>query len=362
MVGRATLYSHPGGDTVQIVKTAKYLNLIEGVKIDVKSVSEKINYENYDLIHLFNICRPFDILPIVSRSKKPFVVSTVFVDFSETEKNHFKKARRLLFKLLGYDNTEYLKALARIIKGQDRFSNLIFFYQGQKKAIQKIIRKATFLLPNSESEYSRLLRAYNTQQCYEVVPNAIDLEIFNQEVKNQSFYDQFKDAIITVGQITPVKNQLNLIKALNMIKVKAFIIGSPASNSLGYYNLCRQTANDNISFIPHVEQENLVSIYKKAKVHALASWFETTGLVSLEAAYSGCNIVVSNRGDQREYFENNAYYCEPSDIQSIYNALKLAYTEAYTVDLKRRIIKDFNWGRAAEITQNVYQKILKDDS
>jgi glycosyltransferase involved in cell wall biosynthesis len=60
-------------------------------------------------------------------------------------------------------------------------------------------------------------------------------------------------------------------------------------------------------------------------VHVLASWFETTGLVSLEAAMMDCNVVVTKKGDTVEYFSDMAYYCEPDDINSIRNAIEKAY-------------------------------------
>ena len=50
MISRATLFTHPGGDTIQIVKTAEYLNKIKNVRVDIKTVSDKIDYINYDLI------------------------------------------------------------------------------------------------------------------------------------------------------------------------------------------------------------------------------------------------------------------------------------------------------------------------
>lgn len=51
--------------------------------------------------------------------------------------------------------------------------------------------------------------------------------------------------------------------------------------------------NPNIQYIESVENSKLYQLYKVCKVSVLPSWFETPGLVSLEAAAMGCNIVVS---------------------------------------------------------------------
>ncbi len=79
MIGRATLFSHPGGDTMQITKTAEYLNKKDKVRVEIKTVARKIDYSTYDLIHLFNICRPSDLLGTITKTKLPYVISTIFV-------------------------------------------------------------------------------------------------------------------------------------------------------------------------------------------------------------------------------------------------------------------------------------------
>ena len=74
MVSRETLFSSPGGDTTQIINTAKYLRLL-GCNVDIE-IKALTNYSQYDLIHFFNIARPDDILVHVTRSKLPFFPGT----------------------------------------------------------------------------------------------------------------------------------------------------------------------------------------------------------------------------------------------------------------------------------------------
>src|SRR6186997_1543336 len=83
-LSRATLYSVYGGDTVQIESTAKYLRRL-GVDVDIRLCNEQIRYADYDLIHCFNITRPADLLGHIRKSHKPFLISTIFVDYSDFE-------------------------------------------------------------------------------------------------------------------------------------------------------------------------------------------------------------------------------------------------------------------------------------
>ena len=136
------------------------------------------------------------------------------------------------------------------------------------------------------------------------------------------------------------------------------IIGKAAPNHQKYYNACVQVANDQISFIDHIEQEELLEHYQKAKIHAMVSWFETTGLSSLEAAACGCNIVVSDKGDQRDYFKNDAFYADPGNVNSIKKELLAADKAKKSELLIHKISEKFTWQKTAEQTFKAYKRVL----
>ena len=119
----------------------------------------------------------------------------------------------------------------------------------------------------------------------------------------------------------------------------------------------------NIHFLTeHIDHKKLVTIYKAAKVHVLASWFETTGLVSLEAAMMDCNIVVTRKGDTEEYFADMAYYCEPDNIDSIKHEIIKAYHDPVNPRLKSFIKNNYTWDNAAKQTLEAYYTVLYDEN
>jgi glycosyltransferase involved in cell wall biosynthesis len=356
MISRSTLFTAPGGDTIQIKKTAEYLRKL-GIHIDIKLSDETIDYTQYDLMHFFNIIRPNDILQHIQNTKLPFVVSSIFVDYSEYEKIGRKGMIKYINKLVNSDQLEYLKVIARMIKNNEKLKSYAYLRMGQKKSMQYIIDKSSMLLPNSQSEYDRLEKHFQISKTYHIVPNAIDINIFKNAKENNKKY---KDSIICVGRIEGLKNQLNLIKAVNQTHYKLFIIGKASPNQLSYYRECLQEANknDNVEFIDHVDQEMLANIMQSAKVHVLASWFETTGLVSLEAAFLGCNIVITNKGDQTEYFEDMVTYCDPDDIDSIVSAIQTAYNTPQETRLREKILKQYLWENTAKETLWLYKQVL----
>jgi len=165
-ITRSTLYSVPGGDTVQIVANVLLSN-------------ERIDYERYNLLHFFNITRPADILYHSKKAGKPFVVSTILCNYSEYDKHH-RKGIGALFSYLPPDSIEYLKTIARWLLGKDHLSSINYTWKGQRKSIIEILHRATMILPNSESEYRRVGQNYLSKVNNMVVPNGINPSLFHR--------------------------------------------------------------------------------------------------------------------------------------------------------------------------------------
>jgi glycosyltransferase involved in cell wall biosynthesis len=215
------------------------------------------------------------------------------------------------------------------------------------------------VLPNSFSEYKRLVKKYKTEPPCHVIPNAIDPYLFNNSL---SFTNRDAELVICVGRIEGIKNQLNLIKALNNTRFKLVIIGSASTNQARYYEACKAEAGANVSFIGGLAQKELLAYYQRAKVHVLPSWFETTGLSSLEAAAMGCNIVVTRKGDTVEYFEDYAFYCEPDSPESIFAAVEKASVQEVDPALSEKIFTQYTWIQTAEKTKAAYHEIMQRNS
>ena len=214
-IARSTLYSIPGGDTVQVVQTARQLAELQ-IDAEIVLSNQEIIYKNYDLLHFFNITRPADILYHSKKSKKPFVVSTILCNYSEYDKYH-RKGLGVLFSWLPGDSIEYVKTIARWLLGKDHLSTISYTWKGQRKSIIEILRTAAIVLPNSESESRRVQQTYsgnNNKGNYMVVPNGINPGLFNCNPVTK------KDdlLVLCVARIEGIKNQVNLIKALNNTK------------------------------------------------------------------------------------------------------------------------------------------------
>ncbi|MEO7522572.1 MAG: glycosyltransferase family 4 protein [Ferruginibacter sp.] len=352
MIVRSTLYTVKGGDTIQVVQTASHLAALN-THVEVKLTNETIDYKKYDLLHFFNITRPADMLYHIKRSGKPYVVSTIMIDYSEYDKKYRKGFPGILFRFFSHDGIEYIKTISRWLLGKDKLRSSAYLWKGQRRSITEILNGAKLLLPNSHSEYNRLSKLYSFSTDYKVVTNGIDSKLFNFD----ETIPKDPKLVLCVARIEGIKNQLNLIKALNNTRFHLIIIGASSPNQRNYYDACRRMAAPNISFIDHLSQTQLVSYYQKANVHVLPSWFETTGLSSLEAAAMGCNIVITDKGDTKEYFEDNAVYCDPASAENIFAAVEKASLLTVNRSFQQKILAFYSWEQAAIQTMEAYERI-----
>lgn len=352
-ITRSTLYTAKGGDTIQVIKTATQLARWD-ILVDIKLTNEPIDYSKYDLLHFFNLTRPADICYHIRQSSIPFVVSPILINYSQYDSVYRSFPARLLFRWTSIDLNEYIKTIARWLSGKDHIKYKPYIFKGQRGCIFRILNRTAMLLPNSIMEGQQVARQYGQSFRREIIPNGIDPALFTIDPFNH------KDPyfILCVGRIEGIKNQYNLIKALNNTPFRLVIVGAPAPNQHGYYKKCRKLAASNITFVDHIPQEELIHYFKKAKVHILPSWFETCGLSSLEAASMGCNIVITDKGYTREYFEDYAFYCDPASPTSIRKAIEKAALAPFPEALRKKILMNYTWQKAAEKTLTAYKKVL----
>jgi len=188
-----------------------------------------------------------------------------------------------------------------------------------------------------------------------VIPNAIDPDLFALTGPDTG---REKGLVLCAARIEGIKNQLNLIRAVEGSGLRLILIGAAAVNQRSYYEKCREAAGPTVIFIDAVPHEELAAYYRRAQVHALPSWFETTGLSSLEAAAMGCSIVITDKGDAKEYFGDQAVYCDPGSPASIRKALETAIREGPSPALRGKILAQYSWHHTAVATQQAYRAIL----
>jgi len=234
-------------------------------------------------------------------------------------------------------------------------------YRAQQEAILKYADKIIF---GSRSETDMVFTRFEKVSghiSHETI--MVGSPLPSQDVDPIPFQEKFglKDFILCVGRIEDLKNQLGFILAMKGEDIPLVLIGSLNSAHRGY---CRKVLRevekkDNLYYLGPMERPMLMSAFAAAKVHVLPSWFETTGLTSLEAGLVGCNVVSTDRGYARDYFEDYAWYCDPSSSASMKNAVLDAYEALLKLGLREHIIRNFRAEKMIEATISLYQRVLK---
>jgi len=352
LISRATLFTAKGGDTVQITETKAHLEKL-GIDAEIILNGSVINYEQYDILHFFNLIRPADILRHIKKSGKPFLITPIWIDYSAYDQTQ-RKGLLSLAKYLSRDKIEYLKTIVRWVRGKDKWPGITYLFKGQYNSMAEIVKKARALLTNSDEEYETLRLVFPTIAPKVVVPLGVNDNIFCPTAEA----GREQNMIICVARIEGIKNQLNLIKALNNTHFTLYLIGAAAPNQQAYYQECKRIAGSNIKFIDHLPQQELISFYQQAGAHILPSWYESCGLSSLEAAAMGCSVVITRNGFASSYFGEEAFYCDPASPKSILETIKKAATQKNQESMQNKIQEYYTWKLAAQKIITVYKKVL----
>jgi polysaccharide pyruvyl transferase CsaB len=343
--------SVPGGDSYQMRHTREALRA-EGVQVDV-STELRPRLEGYDLVHVFNLTRPaesYEHCLNALEQGKPIALSTIY--WSQEEFWQWVDTDYWELPPPGEGEIRPQPVPAGEIPGSVRRERERWVAQART-----LLEWADVCLPNSEMEAELILRDLGGErERFLVVPNAVGPPFF--EANPEEFVETHgvRDFVLCVGRVEKRKNQLGLLAALRETGLPLVLIGQP--NPESYRELCRRYAAKGTLFLDPLPQEKLASAYAAAKVHALASWYETPGLASLEAAAAGCNIVSTDRGSAREYFGEQAWYCNPKDLGSIREAVLAAYRAPRSTALQERVRQNYTWRIAARRTLEGYELAL----
>lgn len=343
-VSRPNLISQPGGDTLHLQQNRVYLQK-SGVSTSLWDGSQDL--AEFDLIHFYGLTRPAALMPLL-KSELPIIVSSIYVDYSIAD----RKASRLrarLQQLIGQNGLEYLKLIARALKGRDAWPGISYLLEGQSGSIRKILDRCDYLITASESELGLIVKEYPFAGNHKVI------RLGTEHLPPLNPAQEKKD-VLCVARIEPLKNQAKLIEAQTGSNWKLHLVGDAAPAHQGYLKHCKSLAGPKVLFHADRNHEECASMYNKAKVHVLPSHYESTGLASLEALHFGCQIVVNNHPIARELFGDKAFYANVEKADSIREAIQKAL-EAQE-DHRKWLHDHFSWADAAHKILAIYRKVL----
>lgn len=374
MLGRSELNNIglTSGDKIQIENTAKELRKL-GVDVDIKA-GIHFDLQNYDVIHLFQLdWTPetyFNALN-AKKLKKPLIVSPIHHSVKEVERFDneyvfdFRRLSKFLFRNQFHRDT-FKNVYRSLFNPAKLLPTLASIFIGLEKMHAKVLTLADLVLVQTEAEARDLKQTYHVNFKYKIVPNGVGSNYLDLQ-KNQSYINSlpFEDYIICVARIEPRKNNLSIIKTVENLRkklnkdLKLVFVGLKAFNKHPEYILRFNYSiwkHPWITYLKLVPYEQMPNLYHFSKVCVSASWFETTGLTSLEALFCGANAV--SAGERaNEYLGDMVSYCDPGNIQSIQNAIEKEYL-AKRPTLNFDKMNMYTWETAAKLTLESYTLVV----
>jgi glycosyltransferase involved in cell wall biosynthesis len=382
---RVDLYNPRGGDTAQMEHTKSAIEVLDSsIKIDIKAEIEPKDINDYDIVHLFNL----DWIPeTYSQAKwahqhgKKIVLSAIHHSEQEVikyEKNAAYDMRRIYnFIFRSQQSKDVGKNIYRSITYPKKLMpTLGQIFHGFRNQQREVLKMSDIVLVQTEKEAEDIKTDFNFEDFkFKKIVNGVDLKVFenaspdrfNQLIRTKfNFGISGKKIILSVGRIEPRKNQLSLIQAFNEIQASGqlqdyylIFIGAMTKNSFEYVNKFKDAISENkkVLYVDVQPQEVVASAMSHEGVYVHTSWFETTGLVTLEAAFSNMGVVATGERT-KEYLNDSAYYCEPDNLESIKNAILNAVFKPKKLDNMRSEISDqYSWENTAKQTIEVYKNL-----
>lgn len=356
-----------GGDVVQVRETAQALRE-RGHFVEV-STAPSLKADGFDVVHLTNITVPPETLPqaqSVAGFEGAVVMMPIFTDHCD-ETVWGMNASASVFGSHDdladlHNKLQFIEArnlqVGRLLPPPARMEMADNYTPMQKATLEFV----DFAIANAHSEMHRLYRYLSCEVPYAVAPSCANPQVYGPHTRER-FVERFgfEDFVLLAGRYEPRKNQLAFFEATRELGLPLLFIGNNYNGS--FARILRVHRPGRAAYIGHLPETDLAGAFAAARVVAIPSWDEVVSLTSLNAAISGASMVLTRNSYEHEYFMDDAHYCDPGSISSIATAVRRAWdTHEARAErrglLVERVIRDYNWQRSAELTEQAYYRVL----
>jgi phosphatidyl-myo-inositol alpha-mannosyltransferase len=209
---------------------------------------------------------------------------------------------------------------------------------------------------------------------FDIIPNGVDLNVFNPDVSPLEEYQDGKINILFIGRLEKRKGVGYLLSAFRRLKKEMpntrLIIAGPGTRLRGKYEHWVKTWKvDDVVFAGMVPYQDLPRYYRTADIFcAPAITQESFGIVLLEAMAMGKPIVATNIEGYASVVSHGqeAWLVRPKDSRKLSDALAmLIRDEKLRKEMGARGLvkaREYSWERVAERVEAYYNKVLNEVS
>ena len=244
---------------------------------------------------------------------------------------------------------------------------------------RRIVAQADRLIAANPAERQDLQTFYRADPArISVIPCGVDLDLFRPLPRDQArvLLNLPVDTkiVLFVGRLEPIKGVDILLDALSHLDCDgcqglALIVGGNLDGAEAARLMAirdRLGLADSVRFVGAQEQRTLPYFYAAADVCVAPSFYESFGMVAIEAMACGLPVIASRAGGLQFTVQDgrNGLLVPPGDSVALAAALQQLLTDA---DLRARFSAEgqrsagaYSWGRVAERMTEVYEALEKE--
>ncbi len=200
--------------------------------------------------------------------------------------------------------------------------------RGMLKRARYAFSHAARVLPVSSS-LKEAIEAYGIQAKFEVIPNAVDVDLFHPAPSRKPKPKSKVRKLMFVGRLEPTEHKgfPTLVAALEILRERRSdwrldVVGDGPSREDCAGRIAAAGLAEAVTFHGNLPKPAVASMMRASDVFVLPSRFETQGVVLLEAMASGLPIVSTTAGAIPEVVSaRDGILVEPGDAPALADAL-----------------------------------------
>lgn len=322
-VVRSDAPNKSGGDSLQV---DEYIVRLEERGVDCRLVPYRVSmvFRENAIVHIVNMDRPFDLLSSISAAAGHVIlVSPIHHDLKFVRRMRLAETgwapRATLGRLLPESARELLAFGARslcaeiTVKGRvgtaRAFCGAILDAPQAWNKVGRALDRVAAVALLTRGEGSNIQRDTGWLGLNAIlVPNGSP--DFNRSSVKPVESSSRSLGILSVGRIEPRKRQVELAQAAIRQNVEIVFVGSIPIGGSRYSDKFIQVVGESKGLLTYkgaVPHADVLTLMSDARVLINASWVEVQSLVDIEAAFSGCSVVVAGGGNSREFLPDHVH-------------------------------------------------------
>lgn len=303
----------------------------KGHQVDLIDIWGYYDWPSYNAIHFFGNGSWVNTIRTYLSKKNPKCVYSPIYDPNPFLESNSQQIQKKISKLT---HGKWNCALYNVCRE----------YQGYKK-----------ILVRTDHEHEMIKKLFD-------VPEKVIAKVplsYSHILKYEENLPQKEDFVFHMSLFTqPRKNVIRLIQAALKYNFKLKIAGNPGTKE-AYQKFIKAINNaPNIEVLGFISEEEKLDLYRRAKVFALPSISEGVGIVAVDAALYGADIVVTNIGGPKEYYNGMAEIVNPYNVDEIGQAcLRLLSEKTYQPKLRKHINTNYSLNAISNRLIDIYKSL-----